>query len=150
MSVPARLLRRIYFPLFVDIFMKSNELASYRKFLGQSQSSFANILGASLRSIQAYEQGWREIPPNIERMILYLLYQRLHGQKAIKPCWEIKKCPDSWREKCVAFQLRGEGPCWFINGTYCEGKKHQSWFKKMGTCRTCPVFIQVMESKYCK
>jgi len=125
--------------------MKSDELANYRNFLGLSQRNFADLLGTSLRSIQAYEQGWREIPPNIERMVLYLLYQKRLGHKELKPCWRIKKCPTSWRENCAAFQFQVEGPCWFINGTFCEGTKQNDWKKKMEICRTCSIFTRVME-----
>jgi DNA-binding XRE family transcriptional regulator len=127
--------------------MKSNELASSRKLLEQSQRNLANLLGTSLRSVHAYEQGWRDIPPQIERMILYLLYQKLRGQKTIDPCWEIKKCPTYWREKCPAYKFRAEGPCWFLNGTFCEGKIRNNWNEKMEACRTCSIFTHVKGSK---
>ena len=127
--------------------MKSDEFASYRNFLRLSQSNLADLLGTSLRSIQAYEQGWRDIPPNIERMILYLIYQKRLGHRSLISCWEAKKCPISWRDNCAAYQLQAEGPCWFLNGTFCEGVKQNNWNKKMETCRTCSIFTRVMEDK---
>jgi DNA-binding XRE family transcriptional regulator len=129
--------------------MKPDEFSNYRHFLGQSQSNLADLLGTSLRSVQAYEQGWRDIPPNIERMILYLLYQKQLGQKSVEPCWKNKKCPIRWREKCTVYKYRGRGPCWFVHGTFCEGEKRRSWLEKMETCRTCSLFIRIMESKGC-
>ncbi len=127
--------------------MKSDEFASYRNFLRLSQSNLADLLGTSLRSIQAYEQGWRDIPPNIERMILYLIYQKRLGHRSLDPCWEIKKCLLRWRKNCAAYQFQAEGPCWFMNGTFCEGEKQNNWDKKMETCRTCSIFTRVMEDK---
>jgi len=131
---------------FIENRMESNVFVNYRKFFKRSQSDLASLLGTSLRSVQAYEQGWRDIPPNIERMMHYLMHQKLHGQRAVEPCWEIKKCPNDWKEKCPAYQFQG-GPCWFINGTFCEGQKHNNWTEKMESCGKCTMLIRVMQGK---
>lgn len=124
--------------------MTSHEFTKIRNILGKSQGSLAKLLGTSIRSVQAYEQGWREIPHQAERMILYLLYQKRRGQRSIRPCWKIKKCSTQWREDCPAWEYQAQGPCWFLNGEFCEGKNCMNWDEKMQTCRDCPVFMQVM------
>ena len=125
--------------------MKKEEFINLRKTLGKSQRDFAALLGTSLRSVQAYEQGWREVPSQIERMAHFLLYQKLQGQNLIAPCWEIKHCPRESREKCPAWEFQAQGPCWFLNGVFCEGKLCDSWDEKMKTCGACKVFKCVME-----
>ena len=126
--------------------MKSVEFISVRNRLDMSQSSLASLLATSSRSVQAYEQGWRVIPAHIERLLLYLLYQKIMGSAAARPCWETKNCPDSWRELCPAWHYRAKGPCWFFNGNFCEGRNAASWNEKMETCRSCHVFTCVMGS----
>ena len=124
--------------------MTSNEFTRIRNILGKSQGGLAKLLGISIRSVQAYEQVWREIPNQTERMLLYLLYQKRRGQRSIKPCWKIKKCPTKWREDCPAWEYQAQGPCWFLNGKFRQGKNGMDWNEKMETCRACPVSIQVM------
>ena len=125
--------------------MKAVEFTSVRNRLEMSQNRLAKVLSTSPRSIQAYEQGWRNIPAHVERMVLYLLYQKLLGPKALSPCWKIKKCPNSWREHCPTWRFRAQGPCWVINGNFCEGRNAENWDDKMETCRSCQVFTCVMK-----
>jgi hypothetical protein len=59
-------------------------------------------------------------------------------------CWEIKKCPDSKKIKCPAWEFKAGELCWFISGTICEGTIHMDWKEKMKICRTCKVFTTMM------
>jgi len=53
--------------------MNSQDFKMARKALGKTQKALAQMLCISAKAIQSYEQGWREIPPHIEREILLLL-----------------------------------------------------------------------------
>jgi DNA-binding XRE family transcriptional regulator len=126
--------------------MTPQEFNNVRKTLGKSQRDLAKLIGTSLRSVQAYEQGWREVPPQIERMALFFLYQKLKGQDLVPPCWEMKDCSKKWRENCPAWEFQAQGPCWFLNGDFCVGKSCGSWGEKMKICSACEVFKCVMEN----
>ena len=67
----------------------------------------AELLGISLRSIQSFEQGWRKIPTNTERQILYLFFMKDIKVGTLRPCWEIENCPLDKREKCSAWEKTG-------------------------------------------
>jgi hypothetical protein len=82
-------------------------------------------------SIRAYEQGWRPVPSYVEASALYLIY-KLQRNESDMPCWKIKECPSAWREQCPTWELKARGPCWFINGAFCEGTFHRTWEEKNG------------------
>jgi len=111
-----------------------------RKKLGKTQKKLAELLGSSIKAIQGYEQGWRSIPPHVERQIFFLLSrQRQKENSPPPPCWKIKKCPPAIREQCPAWEFQAGELCWFINGTICECKTQKSWKEKMNICRDCEV-----------
>ncbi len=125
--------------------MNKKEFRNIRQLLGKTQSQLASILCVSGKAIQSFEQGWRHIPPYIERQMLFLWSLRRSLKRGAKPCWEIRDCPDEWRKKCIVWELRARYFCWFINGTFCTGQMHDSWKEKMAVCRTCEVFRSIME-----
>ena len=49
--------------------MDSNEFKSFRKKLNKTQKQMSQLLGTSLKAIHSYEQGWRTIPPAVERQL---------------------------------------------------------------------------------
>ncbi|HTZ19183.1 MAG TPA: hypothetical protein VMB78_12175 [Dissulfurispiraceae bacterium] len=104
----------------------------------------ARLLGASLKSVQSFEQGWRKVPPHIERQILFLLHMKKTPEKRYHPCWTIKDCPDETRQTCPAWEFRAGHICWFISGTMCQGHMQENWGKKMSICRQCRVFQAMM------
>ena len=120
--------------------MEKQELANIRKHLGKTQKQLAQLVGISLKAIKSFEQGWRNIPPYIERQVLFLLATNEAINKKSKPCWVIKKCPTDIRQSCPAWQLQAGQLCWFINGTICQGKVQKDWCEKMKICRKCRVF----------
>ncbi len=124
--------------------MESNELSNIRKYLGKSQSQLARFLCVSTKAIQSFEQGWRKIPVNIERQLLYLLSLKRSRDENTKPCWEIKKCPIEWRIKCTAWELKSGQSCWFITGTFCEGKIQKDWHEKVKICQQCEVYQTIL------
>ena len=47
--------------------MNKKEFSQIRNQLGKTQMQMAQLLGVSLKAIQSFEQGWREIPVHAER-----------------------------------------------------------------------------------
>ena len=72
---------------------KAKDLKRVRKALGKSQSELAALLGISTRAVQSYEQGWRRLPPYVQRLtgLLLFLKRRKDGPN-LSPCWEILEC----------------------------------------------------------
>ena len=111
-----------------------------RKKLGKTQKQMAELLGSSTKAIQGYEQGWRCVPPHVERQVFFLLSrQRQKDRPPPLPCWEIKECSPKRREQCPAWEFQAGELCWFINGTICECKAQKGWKEKMIICRECEV-----------
>jgi hypothetical protein len=117
-----------------------NEFSKVRQCLGKTQSQMAQLLGVSLKAIQSFEQGWRNIPVHIERQVLFLLASRKSSPREERPCWVTRKCPMEIRQNCPAWEFQVGNLCWFINGTICQGRVQTNWGKKMKICRQCKVF----------
>jgi DNA-binding XRE family transcriptional regulator len=123
--------------------MDSAKFVFYRKRLGLTQKELSQLLVISIKAVHSYEQGWRNIPENIERQIYFLLSR----EKAVdnnNKCWRIKCCPPDRREKCPAWEFNSGHLCWFINGTICEGVAHKNWKEKFKICEKCQVFKSVL------
>ena len=126
--------------------MDRQQFSQIRHTLGKSQSQLARLLCISVKTIQSFEQGLRHISPYIERQMLLLLsLKRMPSDAIITPCWEITKCPDEWRKNCIVWELQARHFCWFINGTYCQGRTQKNWMKKIELCRECEVFKRMIE-----
>jgi DNA-binding XRE family transcriptional regulator len=124
--------------------MVKKEFSRIRSYLGKTQAQMAQLVGTSLKAIQSFEQGWRDIPVHIERQVLFLLALKKLPRKKARPCWVIQKCPVETRQKCPAWELQVGHLCWFINGTICQGRVQESWSKKMKICRRCNVFLSML------
>jgi DNA-binding transcriptional regulator YiaG len=66
--------------------MDSKEFNKLRKKLNKSQQQMALLLGVSIKAVQSYEQGWRNIPTHVERQMFFLLSRVEGNQKGRKPC----------------------------------------------------------------
>ncbi len=128
--------------------MESNEFSKIRHYLGKSQNQLARLLCVSPKAIQSFEQGWRNIPANAERQLLFLLSLKRSLDENTSPCWEIRNCSIEWRENCTAWEFKAGHFCWFINGTFCQGKVQENWDKKMVLCRQCSVFRSMLPPVY--
>jgi hypothetical protein len=115
------------------------EFTSVRKRLMKTQREMAGMLGVSLKAVHSYEQGWRVIPAHVERQMLFLLGFIATGKRRGPQCWTLKKCPQSRRHGCPAYELRCGRLCWMVNGRYCQGTLMKSWKEKMAVCRECEV-----------
>ena len=119
--------------------MDKTEFRLIRKKLHRTQKEMAQLLGVSLKAVHSYEQGWRVVPPAVERQIFFL-FSRAVPTGPRPPCWELRDCPPELRADCPASQFDCGGMCWMVNGTLCGGSDQGSWESKMATCRACPVF----------
>lgn len=119
--------------------MDKIEFSRFRKDLGRTQKQLAQLLGVSLKAVHSYEQGWRVVPPAVERHLLFLV-SRANPPGPLPPCWTIRECPPERRADCPASQLNCGDMCWLVNGTLCNGSDQGSWESKMKTCRQCAVF----------
>jgi DNA-binding XRE family transcriptional regulator len=119
--------------------MENNEFSTIRHHLGKTQNQIAQLMGTSLKAIQSFEQGWRNIPVYAERQALFLLASKKLKKKD-KPCWVIRKCPREIRQNCPAWEFQVGHLCWFINGTICQGMVQKGRRQKMKICRECQVF----------
>ena len=124
--------------------MKSDEFKSYRKKLNKTQKQMAQLLGTSLKAVHSYEQGWRSIPPAVERQMYFLVTRRKAKADGNRACWKIKKCSTDIKNQCPAWEFKSGDLCWFINGTICDGNIHESWKEKMNICRSCKVLTDVL------
>ncbi len=120
--------------------MEKTEFAEARHYLGRTQTQLAQLLCVSPKAIQSFEQGWRHIPPGIERQLLFLEYLESAPARKTPACWEMQHCPLKWRKKCMAWELEVGNICWFVNGTFCRGEYQGDWAGKMILCRQCGVF----------
>jgi DNA-binding XRE family transcriptional regulator len=116
------------------------EFALFRKYFKKTQRELAQLLGTSLKAVHSYEQGWRRIPPNVERQLLFLFALKKKQRGRPRVCWAVKKCPMEQRRKCPAWEFRTGHLCWFINGTICIGRAQRTWQEKIKICKSCPVF----------
>ena len=123
--------------------MEGKEFARLRKRLNKTQAQMAQLLGTSVKAVHSYEQGWRRVPPHVERQLFFLVAIK-GDRKRQKPCWVTKKCPPEQKKQCPAWEFQAGGLCWFVSGTICEGVVQKDWHEKMKMCRSCEVFGSIL------
>ena len=126
--------------------MDNKEFARFRKNLNKTQKELAQLLGTSLKAIHSYEQGWRRIPPGVERQMFFLVANKRGNYRPDKPCWQINDCAPDQREKCPAWEFQCGELCWFVSGTICEGKAKENWEDKMKMCRSCKILKAIVDN----
>ena len=119
--------------------MKKEEFLKIREKLGKTQKEMAALLGVSGKTVESYEQGLRNIPVNVARIVYFLLF-RLNMDKFDEKelCWDINKCPEHFRENCVSWAAKEGFFCWFITGNVCAQKKTAP--HPIGSCFECDFF----------
>lgn len=126
--------------------MESSEFVTLRKRLKKTQKQIAQLLGKSVKAVHSYEQGWRSIPPDVERQVLFLLARLYQRGNKLKPCWTVNKCPTERKKQCPAWEFKAGKECWFISGTICEGEVHKTWEEKLKVCRNCEVLMPLLSA----
>lgn len=124
--------------------MNSREFSKVRHSLSRTQNQMAQLLCVSVKAVQSYEQGWRNIPSYIERQLLLLISLKKTPNRKIKPCWDLKDCAPEWIVKCIVWELKVMHFCWFLNGTYCQGKTQKNWNDKIKLCRECVIYKDML------
>ena len=125
--------------------MKGKDFVRARRLLGKTQREMAELLGVSLKAVCSYEQGWRNIPPHVERQVYFLIASKRGLSDTMTTCWEAKGCPEERRRCCPAWEFNAGRLCWFISGTICECNVRRSWEEKMLICRECRVLRQILD-----
>lgn len=117
-----------------------------RGILGRTQAEMAAALGVSSKAIQSYEQGWRAVPVRVMIQILVLL--ALYRKQAMDdvPCWEIRKCPTSERERCASFTVGRGQFCWFIGSKNCR-PSDSGTTPSFLPCMDCPVVKRLLKGR---
>ncbi len=125
--------------------MRIPSVKKLRKDLGRSQKEMAEVLGISKKAVQSYEQGWRNVPPHIEQLLL--LHTILHwgpDLKKVLPCWEQNDCKPSVCASCPAGSLSSAGFCWLVTGTLCHGERMGTWKAKRNRCLKCKILRELL------
>lgn len=132
--------------VYLCFMINKNEFTKARHYLGKTQKQMGELLGSSLKAVQSFEQGWREIPPHVERQLLFFIAIK-NSKKRSTPsvCWEIKNCPSEQKTNCPTWEFQIGHLCWFLNGTICEGKVQKNWHQKMKLCRKCAYFKAIFD-----
>lgn len=119
----------------------SKAVKKIRRKVGMTQAAIAQALGVSIRAIQSYEQGWREVPTHIMVQLL-VLAAAYHPKGIRKTCWEIRGCSPDSMEKCPCCKTDGM-LCWLVSGRKCapggEGGNN------LEACMDCSVVQQILE-----
>ena len=84
--------------------MDKAEFRKFRKKLNKTQAQMAQLLGTSIKAVQSFEQGWRNIPVHVERQTLFLLAAQGATGKKNKTCWTLLRCPLETRRRCPAWE----------------------------------------------
>jgi DNA-binding XRE family transcriptional regulator len=128
--------------------MSGSEFARLRASLGKSQRELAELLGISLKAVESYEQGWRNVPAHVERILYFLLFKLNEDDiKAEEPCWKSMDCPSERRSKCVAYVAKEGRFCWFFTGRLCaRANAAESGVVDEDDrgCYTCSVFSRML------
>jgi len=123
--------------------MSGGEFAALRASLGKSQRELAELLGLSLKAVESYEQGWRNVPAHVERLLYFLLFKlNEEDLQSEDPCWATRSCPEEARSKCVAFVAKEGRFCWFFTGRLCASAKSGEADER--GCYTCEVFSRML------
>lgn len=121
----------------------SEDFRRLRDRINATQQELADMLGLSTKAVQSYEQGWRNPPAPIRRLLNVVsvaLGDRSGAAK--KMCWQVKRCPTKTRKDCRAYRTRQGYLCWLVTGTRCNGMALRNCAEKEAACRECPFYIR--------
>ena len=98
---------------------KAKTLCEIRKTLGRTSAELANALGVSIKTIESYELGEKDVPSRVMIQLLVLLALFRQQSMVDAPCWEITNCKLEIREKCASFTVGRGQLCWYIGAKTC-------------------------------
>lgn len=114
-----------------------------RKAVGMTQVAFAGVLGVSVRAVQSYEQGWRDIPPATLLHMFAVLASIRRPALGEVPCWDLTGCSEAVRNGCRSHRLNEGLFCWLVAGNACgrRGGDPSGPLK----CIDCPVIHRLIK-----
>ncbi|MCI0470932.1 MAG: helix-turn-helix domain-containing protein [Candidatus Aminicenantes bacterium] len=125
--------------------MRKEEFARIRKLIGKTQKEISLLLGVSTKTVESYEQGFRKIPANVERIIYYLFFKlNINKFMETKSCWDRKECSPGIREHCIAWLAQEGFFCWFLTGKTCACERLLSG-GEAENCFSCSFFRENLE-----
>jgi transcriptional regulator with XRE-family HTH domain len=128
--------------------MDGPAFARVRSLVGKSQRDIAAMLGVSLKAVESYEQGWRAVPANVERILYFILFKLREEDIFAEPdCWVTRSCPEQTRSACLAWIAKEGRYCWFFTGRLCAAARGDSAAGKGGAsefCYDCAVFTRLL------
>ena len=110
--------------------------------LCMTQTKVAQALGISVRAIQSYEQGWREVPTHVLVQLLVLAAAYRSSSTERKACWEITGCFAEGQKKCPCRHTDGR-LCWLVSGRMCAGHSANG-LNDLSACMSCPVIQKIL------
>ena len=129
-------------------FKQPVDIKAIREELGLSQSEIASLIGVSIRTIQACEQGWRKPSASLERIVLLLLMATRQSDEVLElKCWEDQVCATESCDTCVVKRSRQGQLCWFLTGNNCQGRSLKDWREKRAICSDCKFFRKLFKIK---
>ncbi len=122
--------------------LESERMKKIRAKVGMTQAEVAQALGVSIRAIQSYEQGWREVPTHImvQMLVLAAAHHTLPDER--RSCWDITGCPPERQAKCPCRRTDGR-LCWLVSGRLCSGPSTSGAHDIQG-CMNCPVIQHIL------
>lgn len=100
----------------------------------------ARLLGISVRAVQSYEQGWRPLPPYVQKLAGMLLFLSRNGDEHLPPCWEVNGCGEEQKSRCFAYKHGIGRLCWMATGNWHQADNLLAdWRSKLARCRECEV-----------
>jgi len=116
-----------------------------RKTIGMTQSALAKSLGVSIRAVQSYEQGWREVPTHIMVQLL-VLAAAFYPKHDRKPCWDMLGCSEENKKKCPCCKTNGM-LCWLVTGRQ-SAPCRQGHDTDLTACMECSVVKQLLSKNF--
>ena len=119
---------------------------------GATQAQLAMAMGTSVKAIQSYEQGWRNVPTRALLQLLVLLAIRRRRQVDAAPCWDILRCTPEMQKGCPSFTF-GDGQfCWLVcaGGGKCRCASRRRPRRSRGDllpCMQCDVVRRLLRSQ---
>ncbi len=125
--------------------MQKEDFKKLRKRLHKTQKEMAGLLTISKKTIESYEQGLRNIPANVQRILYFLLF-KLNQDKLEKKqnCWNVKSCSPEFKKNCIAWLAKEGFYCWFITGKVCAAEQEQSK-NTINSCFECDFFKENLD-----